>query len=98
MIVEHAILQVRPGQSAAFAAAMAKARPLVAVQPGFQSIELRPSSDDPGSYLLLIKWDRIESHRDGFRQSPEYQQWRALLHHFYDSMPVVNYYGPSILS
>ncbi len=97
MIVEHAILQVRPGQSAAFSAAMAKARPLVASQPGFQSIEVRESDDDPGRYLLLIVWDAIESHRDGFRQSPEYQQWRALLHHFYDPMPIVNYYGRSIL-
>ena len=96
MIVEHAILQVRPGQSGEFEAAMAKARPLVAEQPGFQSIEIRPSSDDPDRYLLLIKWDQIESHRDGFRQSAEYQQWRILLHDFYDPMPVVNYYGPSI--
>ncbi|MEH6791034.1 antibiotic biosynthesis monooxygenase family protein [Parasphingorhabdus sp.] len=97
MIVEHAILQIRPGQSAAFAAAMAKARPLVAVQPGFQSIEVRESDDDPQRYLLLIVWDAIESHRDGFRKSPEYRQWRALLHHFYDPIPVVNYYGRSIL-
>ena len=96
MIVEHAILQVRPGQSVAFAAAMVQARPLVAVQAGFQSIEVRPSSDDPGRYLLLIIWDTVASHRDGFRLSPEYQQWCALLHLFYDPMPVVHYYGRSL--
>ncbi|WP_373489724.1 antibiotic biosynthesis monooxygenase [Parasphingorhabdus sp.] len=96
MIVEHAVLRVRPGQAAAFETAMAKARPLVTVQQGFLSIEVRPSCDDPEIYLLLIGWDRIESHRDGFRQSPDYPHWRALLHHFYDPMPVVNYYGRSI--
>tara|TARA_R110000824_G_scaffold64650_7_gene168893 strand:+ start:932 stop:1231 length:300 start_codon:yes stop_codon:yes gene_type:complete len=96
MIVEHAILQVRPGQSDKFELAMAKARPLIAAQPGFQSIEVRPSSDDPERYLLLVQWDGIESHRDGFRQSEVYQQWRILLHDFYDPMPVVNYYGSSI--
>ncbi len=96
MIVEHALLQIRPGQSEAFETAMAEARLLVAAQPGFQSIEVRPSVDDPEIYLLLIKWDRIESHRDLFRQSAEYQQWRGLLHHFYDPMPVVNYYEASI--
>jgi heme-degrading monooxygenase HmoA len=96
VILEHAILEVRPGQSESFEAAMAKARPLVARQPGFKSIELRPSSDDPHRYLLLIKWDRIESHRERFRQSDDYQQWRILLHDFYDPMPVVNYYGRSI--
>ena len=96
MIVEHAILQVRPGQSDGFESAMAKARPLIARQPGFQSIEVRPSSDDPESYLLLVEWDRIESHRELFRQSDDYQQWRALLHSFYDPMPDVNYFGPCI--
>ncbi|MBQ0772327.1 MAG: antibiotic biosynthesis monooxygenase [Sphingomonadales bacterium] len=98
MIVEHAILQVRPGQSAAFEAAMVEARPLIAIQPGFRSIEVRKSDDDPEQYLLLVVWDNIESHRDGFRKSTEYQHWRALLHPFYDPMPVVNYYGRSILS
>lgn len=96
MILEHAILCVRPGQSGEFEQAMAKARPLIAAQPGFQSIEIRPSSDDPERYLLLVIWDRIESHRELFRQSDDYQQWRALLHAFYDPMPVINYYGPSI--
>lgn len=98
MIVEHAILQVRPGQSAAFEAAMVEARPLIAIQPGFRSIEVRNSDDDPERYLLLVVWDNIELHRDGFRKSTEYQHWRALLHPFYDPMPVVNYYGRSILS
>ncbi|MDM8010726.1 MAG: antibiotic biosynthesis monooxygenase [Parasphingorhabdus sp.] len=97
MIVEHAILQVRPGQSEAFVVALAKARPLVACQPGFQSIEVRPSAEDPARYLLLIEWDRIESHRHGFRRSPEYRQWSALLHQFYDPMPVISYYGRSVL-
>ena len=97
MIVEQAILQVRPGQSAAFEAAIADARPLVAGQPGFRSIEVRQSDDDPERYLLLIVWDTVASHRDGFRRSPEYRQWCALLHHFYDPMPVVTYYGRSIL-
>tara|TARA_R110000824_G_scaffold4308_9_gene20727 strand:- start:6450 stop:6749 length:300 start_codon:yes stop_codon:yes gene_type:complete len=96
VILEHAILQVRPGQSESFEAAMAKARTLIQFQPGFHSIEVRPSSDDPERYLLLVQWDRIESHRERFRQSGAYQQWRILLHDFYDPMPVVNYYGRSI--
>ncbi|WP_281283195.1 hypothetical protein [Rhodoglobus vestalii] len=27
----------------------------------------------------------------GFRASPEYQQWQALLHDFYEPFPVVEY-------
>jgi heme-degrading monooxygenase HmoA len=93
MIVEHALLQVKPGQSAAFEAAMAKAQPLIAASPGFQGLEVRPAAEEPGLYLLLVRWDDVASHRDGFRSSDRYQEWRKLLHHFYDPMPVVRYFG-----
>ncbi|GAA0476373.1 hypothetical protein GCM10009096_17680 [Parasphingorhabdus litoris] len=98
MIIEQALLQVKVGQSDRFVAAMHEAKPLIAVQPGFQSIEVRPSLDSSDQYLLLVKWDNIESHRDGFRQSPEYEEWRGLLHDFYSPMPLVSYFGSSIFS
>ncbi len=98
MIIEQALLQVKPGQSDQFAKAMHQARPLIAVQPGFQSIEVRPSVDCPDQYLLVVVWDSVESHRDGFRKSPEYEKWRRLLHDFYDPMPSVTYFGNSIFS
>jgi hypothetical protein len=30
----------------------------------------------------------------GFRSSPEYQRWRALLHRFYDPYPTVEHFSP----
>ncbi len=93
MIVEHALLQVRPGQEAAFEAAMAQAMPLIAASPGFLGIEVRPAIERNGLYVLLVQWENIAAHRDGFRQSDRYQQWRALLHGFYDPMPNVVYFG-----
>ncbi|SIN60238.1 Heme-degrading monooxygenase HmoA [Parasphingorhabdus marina DSM 22363] len=96
MIVEQALLEIRPGQSQAFAKAMQQARGLISRQPGFQSIEVRPDCDREDRYLLLVCWDSISAHRDGFRQSAEYPEWRDLLHQFYDPMPVVTYYGQCI--
>lgn len=96
MIVEHALLQVKPGKDEAFQQAMREARTLIACHPGFQSIEVRRASEQEHQYLLLVGWDKIESHRDGFRKSPEYETWRSLLHDFYDPMPTVNYFGASI--
>jgi hypothetical protein len=29
----------------------------------------------------------------GFRTSPQYQEWKALLHHFYDPFPIVEHFG-----
>ena len=72
---------------------MAAAQPLIAASAGFRGLELRPEAEEAGRYLLLVRWDDVASHRDGFRQSDRYQQWRALLHHFYDPMPEVSYFG-----
>jgi heme-degrading monooxygenase HmoA len=98
MIIEHALLQVKSGHSEQFVAAMLKAKPVIAMQPGFQSIEVRPSVETPNLFFLLVTWDSVESHRDGFRKSPEYQEWCALLHDFYDPMPSVSYFGSSIFN
>ena len=97
MILEAAQLVVRDGQGAAFEAAMKKARPLIAASPGFQGIEVRPCLERPGVYLLLVQWDRLEDHTDGFRRPDRYEQWRALLHHFYDPFPTVEHFAESIV-
>jgi len=97
MIVEHAILGVRDGRDAAFEQAMQRAIPLIAASPGFQGIEVRPAVEQTGTYLLLVRWDDVASHRDGFRTSDRYAEWRALLHGFYEPMPEVSYFAPSII-
>jgi heme-degrading monooxygenase HmoA len=97
MILESAILTVRSEQDAAFASALAEARPLIAASPGFQGIEVRPCVEQPRRYLLLVWWDRLTDHTEGFRGSERYQEWKALLHHFYDPFPEVEHFGPSIL-
>lgn len=61
--------------------------------PGFLSLSLSRSVESPGTYLLLVEWDTLEDHTVGFRGSPEYQQWRALLHRFYEPFPVVEHYN-----
>ena len=81
-----------PGLEAEFESAFAQARPLISVRPGFISLSLSRSVESPNLYLLLVEWDSIEAHTEGFRGSEEYGQWRALLHHFYDPFPVVEHY------
>ncbi len=92
MILEHALLHVRPGENQAFEAAMAQAKPLIASSPGFFGLELRPACEKSGLYLLLVRWESIADHRDGFRNSARYDQWRALLHQYYNPMPTVDYF------
>ena len=92
MVLEVAILQVRPGQSDDFEAAFRQAQELVAASPGYQRHELRRCLEDGDRYLLLIWWDTLESHTEGFRGSPAYERWRGLLHRFYHPFPTVEHY------
>jgi heme-degrading monooxygenase HmoA len=96
MILEVAILNVKPGQGAAFEAAMAAARPLIAASEGFEGLEVRPCLEDPNRYLLLVRWARLEDHTEGFRGSDRYQDWKVALHDFYEPFPTVEHYGPPL--
>ncbi|GAA4848292.1 antibiotic biosynthesis monooxygenase [Kitasatospora terrestris] len=100
MILESALLDVLPGQEDAFLAAFAEARPLIAVQRGFRTLQLRRCLDGGrGSrFLLQVEWETLEDHTEGFRGSAEYQQWRALLHHYYSPFPEVEHYGEPLLT
>jgi heme-degrading monooxygenase HmoA len=94
MITEHVELPVIAGREADYEAAFAQAKPLIAASPGFRGLTLSRGIEQPNVYLLLVQWDTIEDHLTGFRESPAYQQWRALLHHFYDPFPTVEHYEP----
>jgi heme-degrading monooxygenase HmoA len=96
VILEHALLDVKPGQGAAFEAALAKALPLISATPGFLGIEVRPCIEVANRYLLLVQWESVEAHEKGFRGSSRYTEWRALLHHFYDPFPHVTHFGPAV--
>jgi heme-degrading monooxygenase HmoA len=92
VILEHALLPVKPGQEADFERAFATATDIISAVPGFRNLTLSRCLERPGGYLLLVEWDRLEDHTEGFRGSPAYEDWRALLHHFYDPFPVVEHY------
>ncbi len=98
MILEAAILNVKPGQEVAFEDAMRAARPLIAATPGFINISVQRSLETPANYILLVQWQTLEDHTVGFRQSKRYQEWRKALHHFYDPFPVVEHYEESIFA
>jgi heme-degrading monooxygenase HmoA len=93
MILEVATLDVKPGLEVEFETAFAVAQKIISSMKGYLSHELRHSVENSCRYLLLVQWASLEDHTEGFRNSAEYQQWRALLHHFYDPMPTVEHYS-----
>ena len=94
MILEIASLQIRPGQRKAFEVAFLQAQQIIASMSGYIAHELQHCVEHENQYVLLVKWRTLADHEQGFRQSPQYLQWKALLHDFYDPFPTVLHYEP----
>ena len=92
MILEVAILDVKPGQEANFESAFDQAQEIISSMPGYLSHQLQHCIEHSSRYLLLVNWEKLEDHTVGFRGSDRYQEWRRLLHHFYDPFPEVEHY------
>ena len=92
MILEHAILNVIPGQERDFEEAFSNAKSIIASSVGFASLRLEHCIEQPNRYLLLVEWESLEDHVVGFRGSEMFQQWREMLHHFYDPFPTVEHF------
>jgi heme-degrading monooxygenase HmoA len=93
MILEVANLDVRPGQEQAFEAAFRQASGIISSMPGYCAHQLQRCLERPSRYVLLVNWQTLEDHTVGFRGSAGYQDWKALLHHFYDPFPTVEHYA-----
>jgi heme-degrading monooxygenase HmoA len=92
MVLEHALLDVTPGREAEFEEVFGWAKAVIAASPGFRSLQLQRCLERPGRYLLLVEWETLAAHVEGFRGSPAYEEWREALHHFYAPMPTVEHY------
>lgn len=92
MILEVAKLEIKPGHESEFKMAFAKAQLILAGMEGYVSHQLQKCIEKDSRYLLLVNWRTLENHTVGFRSSAQYQQWRELLHHFYNPFPEVEHY------
>ncbi|MEH2454394.1 antibiotic biosynthesis monooxygenase family protein [Nostoc sp.] len=92
MILEAVILPVKLGLESDFEAAFKKASKIISSMDGYLSHELHRCIEVQDKYLLLVRWESLESHTVGFRSSAEYQEWKKLLHHFYEPFPTVEHF------
>ena len=92
MILEVAVLNVIPGQEDDFLEAFSKAKDIIASMAGFISLQLKKCIEHNSQFILLVEWEKLTDHTEGFRRSKEYQQWKELLHHFYNPFPTVEHY------
>jgi heme-degrading monooxygenase HmoA len=92
MILEAVMLNVKLGLESDFESNFKKASLIISSIPGYLSHELHKCIEVKGKYLLLVRWETLEAHTVGFRGSVEYQEWKKLLHHFYEPFPTVEHF------
>ena len=92
MILEVAILDVIPGQEVEFQAAFGSASSIISSMQGYVSHQLQRCLEPRNRFILLVQWETLDAHTIGFRGSEKYQEWKTLLHHFYDPFPTVEHY------
>ena len=93
MILEIADIRIQPGQQAAFEEAIQRgARSVIANARGFQGFKVNKGIESPERYILQIFWDTLEDHTVGFRQSPAFAEWRAIVGPFFAQPPQVEHF------
>ena len=93
MILELADIRIHPGQNAAFEIAIKRGL-TTGIQnvKGFQGYKVNRGIENPERYVLQVFWDTLEDHTVGFRQSPAFGQWRAIVGPFFAAPPVVEHF------
>jgi len=92
VILEIVTIQIKAGQEAAFEEAFKEGSKLIAAADGYIAHELRRCLETKGKYVNLVKWQTVDDHMVGFRESERFQQFRALLSPFYESPSQMNHY------
>ncbi len=94
MILEIADIRIAPGQQAAFEEAIQRAANTVLAQAtGMLGWSVNRGVESPERYMLQIVWASLEDHTVGFRQSPLFAQWRAIIGPFFAQPPAVEHFS-----
>ena len=93
MVLEVAILKIKNGENLKFERSFKQASPIIESMKGYINHDLKKCIEKDNQYILLVNWETLEDHEVGFRNSNKYQEWKKLLHHFYQPFPEVLHYS-----
>lgn len=92
MVLEVAVLHIKPKKAQEFEKAFHEAEQIISSMKGYNSHELKKCVEKDNQYILLVNWETLKDHEEGFRKSPQYLEWKKKLHDFYDPFPTVEHY------
>ncbi|QDL39846.1 antibiotic biosynthesis monooxygenase [Rhodoferax sediminis] len=91
-MLEVAEFRIRPGEQAAFEEAIERAlRTITAKAAGMKGYRFLKGFESAERYILQVTWEKLEDHMVTYRQSPERDQWRAIVSPFYAQPPLMEH-------
>lgn len=91
MIHEVASILIKPGMGGQFEQGFLEALPLFKRAKGCHGARLERSVENPLRYLLVVRWETLEDHVVGFRNSADYGLWRNLVGDLFAAPPAVDH-------
>jgi heme-degrading monooxygenase HmoA len=92
MILELATIDIKPGTNTDFEMALEKAQHVISQSKGYLSHQFHKCIEQDNRYVLLIRWQTLEDHTKGFRESELFAAWRALIGPYFENPPMVQHY------
>jgi heme-degrading monooxygenase HmoA len=93
MILELADIRIQPGKQAEFDAAIQRGiSQVVSKSKGFSGYRITKGIETPERYALMIFWETLENHTVDFRESPAFQEWRAIVGPYFAAPPAVEHF------
>ena len=91
MVLEVALIDVRPGTEAEFEAGYRQVRHAVAEAEGCLSIRMTRGLDTPTRYVLLVEWESVALH-EAFRAADRFAVWRGGIGPYFTQPPQVEHF------
>jgi heme-degrading monooxygenase HmoA len=92
MILEIATIDIKKGTNDEFEQNLEKAQSVISKSKGYISHQFQKCIEQDNRYVLLIRWQTLEDHTKGFRESELFKEWRALIGLFFEAPPMVQHY------
>lgn len=94
MILEHADIRIAPGRQAEFEEAIHRGlTTVIARAPGFLNAKVVRGIESTERFVLMIEWETLEAHTEGFRNSSLFAEWRAIVGPFFAGAPTVEHFS-----
>ncbi|MBE7187965.1 antibiotic biosynthesis monooxygenase [Jatrophihabitans endophyticus] len=91
-VLEVGEFSIEAGHEDDFVTAYRSVREVLATTPGCRSVRMTHGVETPTRFVVLVEWDSVAAHEDGFRGTDRFTRWRAALSPHFAQQPHVEHF------